>query len=30
MTDPKVDNAIKNLGEVCNFVKVLGSYPNAE
>ena len=30
MTDPKVANAIKNLSEVCNFVKVLGSYPNAE
>lgn len=30
MTDSKVANAIKNLGEVCNFVKVLGSYPNAE
>jgi chorismate mutase/prephenate dehydratase len=30
MTDGKVANAIKNLGEVCNFVKVLGSYPNTE
>ena len=30
MTDNKVANAIKTLGEVCNFVKVLGSYPNTE
>ena len=28
--DRKVANAIKLLGEHCNFVKVLGSYPNAE
>jgi len=27
MTDSKVAKAIVNLGEVCNFVKVLGSYP---
>jgi chorismate mutase/prephenate dehydratase len=30
MTDPKVAKAIANLGDVCNFVKVLGSYPNSE
>lgn len=30
MTDGKVANAIKSLGEVCNFVKILGSYPNTE
>lgn len=30
MNDPKVAKAIVNLGEVCHFVKVLGSYPNAE
>jgi chorismate mutase/prephenate dehydratase len=28
--DKKVARAIKNLGEHCNFVKILGSYPNAE
>ena len=28
--DKKVAKAIKNLGEHCNFVKILGSYPNAE
>jgi chorismate mutase / prephenate dehydratase len=28
--DRKVANAIHLLGEHCNFVKVLGSYPNAE
>ncbi len=28
--DRKVDNAIRHLGEHCNFVKVLGSYPNSE
>ena len=30
LQDRKVDNAIRHLGEHCNFVKVLGSYPNAE
>ena len=30
MQDRKVDNAIRHLGEHCNFVKVLGSYPNSE
>jgi chorismate mutase/prephenate dehydratase len=30
MTDRKVSQAIANLGEVCNFVKVLGSYPNSD
>jgi chorismate mutase/prephenate dehydratase len=30
MNDAKVAKAIANLGEVCHFVKVLGSYPNAE
>ena len=30
MSDPKVVNAIRHLEEHCNFVKVLGSYPNAE
>jgi chorismate mutase/prephenate dehydratase len=30
MQDRKVENAIRHLGEHCNFVKVLGSYPNAE
>jgi chorismate mutase / prephenate dehydratase len=30
MTDPKVARAIAALAEVCNFVKVLGSYPNGE
>ncbi|HEX3988484.1 MAG TPA: prephenate dehydratase [Verrucomicrobiae bacterium] len=30
MTDPKVAKAIATLSEVCNFVKVLGSYPNGE
>jgi chorismate mutase/prephenate dehydratase len=28
MTDRKVARAIANLEQVCNFVKVLGSYPN--
>ena len=28
--DRKVANAIRLLGEHCNFIKVLGSYPNAE
>lgn len=28
--DKKVARAIHNLGEHCNFVKILGSYPNAE
>jgi chorismate mutase/prephenate dehydratase len=28
--DRKVANAIRLLGDHCNFVKVLGSYPNAE
>ena len=30
MTDRKVSQAIADLGEVCNFVKVLGSYPNSD
>jgi len=30
LQDRKVENAIKLLGEHCNFVKVLGSYPNSE
>jgi chorismate mutase/prephenate dehydratase len=30
MTDRKVSQAIANLEEVCNFVKVLGSYPNTD
>jgi chorismate mutase/prephenate dehydratase len=30
MTDPKVAKAIANLSAACNFVKVLGSYPNGE
>ncbi len=30
VTDPKVAKAIKDLEDCCNFVKVLGSYPNAE
>jgi chorismate mutase/prephenate dehydratase len=30
MTDRKVSKAIADLGEVCNFVKVLGSYPNSD
>ncbi len=29
-TDPKVAKAIASLEEACNFVKVLGSYPNGE
>jgi chorismate mutase/prephenate dehydratase len=29
-TDRKVANAIQHLSEQCSFVKVLGSYPNAE
>ncbi|HEV2695338.1 MAG TPA: prephenate dehydratase [Verrucomicrobiae bacterium] len=28
--DPKVAKAIQLLGQHCNFVKILGSYPNAE
>jgi chorismate mutase/prephenate dehydratase len=28
--DRKVEHALRDLGEHCNFVKVLGSYPNAE
>jgi chorismate mutase/prephenate dehydratase len=28
--DPKVAQAIKRLGEHCNFVKILGSYPNVD
>ncbi len=30
MNDKKVENAIRHLGEHCNFVKVLGSFPNSE
>jgi chorismate mutase/prephenate dehydratase len=30
MTDRKVAKAIANLEQVCNFVKVLGSYPNSD
>jgi len=30
MTDRKVARAIANLEKVCNFVKVLGSYPNSD
>jgi chorismate mutase/prephenate dehydratase len=30
MNDPKVQKAIQQLNEQCSFVKVLGSYPNAE
>ena len=30
MQERKVENAIQHLGEHCNFVKVLGSYPNTE
>jgi chorismate mutase/prephenate dehydratase len=30
MQDRKVENALRRLGEHCNFVKVLGSYPNTE
>jgi chorismate mutase/prephenate dehydratase len=30
ITDPKVTKAVANLAEVCNFVKVLGSYPDGE
>ena len=30
VNDRKVANAIRLLGEHCNFVKVLGSYPNTE
>jgi chorismate mutase/prephenate dehydratase len=29
-TDPKVATAIASLEEACNFVKVLGSYPNGD
>ena len=28
--DAKVAKAIQHLGKHCNFVKILGSYPNAE
>jgi chorismate mutase/prephenate dehydratase len=28
--DKKVARAIQSLGEHCNFVKILGSYPNSE
>jgi chorismate mutase/prephenate dehydratase len=28
--DRKVENALNELGEHCNFIKVLGSYPNTE
>jgi chorismate mutase/prephenate dehydratase len=28
--DQKVAKAIRLLGEHCNFVKILGSYPNSE
>ena len=28
--DRKVANALSHLGEHCNFVKVLGSFPNTE
>jgi chorismate mutase/prephenate dehydratase len=28
--DRKVENALQHLGQHCNFVKVLGSYPNTE
>ncbi len=28
--DPKVAQAIRRLGEHCNFVKILGSYPNVD
>jgi chorismate mutase/prephenate dehydratase len=30
MSDRKVENALGHLGEHCNFVKVLGSFPNTE
>ena len=30
MQDRKVENALRHLGEHCNFVKVLGSFPNTE
>jgi prephenate dehydratase len=30
MTDRKVAKAIACLAEACNFVKVLGSYPNSD
>jgi chorismate mutase/prephenate dehydratase len=29
-TDPKVAKALRLLGEHCNFVKILGSYPRNE
>jgi chorismate mutase/prephenate dehydratase len=29
-TDPKVAKAVSHLSKVCNFVKVLGSYPNGD
>jgi chorismate mutase/prephenate dehydratase len=28
--DRKVERALRDLGEHCNFVKVLGSFPNSE
>lgn len=30
MRDRKVENALRHLGEHCNFVKILGSFPNTE
>ena len=30
VTDPKVAKAVAHLSKVCNFVKVLGSYPNGD
>ena len=30
MRDPKVAKAIAKLSETCSFVKILGSYPNAD
>jgi prephenate dehydratase len=30
MQDRKVAKAITDLNRVCNFAKVLGSYPNSE
>ena len=29
-TDPRVAKALEQLSQHCSFVKVLGSYPNAE
>ncbi|MGH7981301.1 MAG: prephenate dehydratase, partial [Limisphaerales bacterium] len=28
--EKKVERTIRNLGEHCNFVKILGSYPNSD